>query len=132
MGELSDEQLRNIMLNLYPVAQQTPAQLNSSATAKVLNDDDDDDDRYENNGHFVHPLMQKKQGQKNMSKWGYSLLLAIVSTFLFSNVFLNMLDDLCSKKEISVFDMNGNPKPFLIAVLFAIIFIVNRIIFELM
>jgi len=117
---LTDEQLRNVMLNLYPQKE------NSTETSKIM------DEPQEQHDHFIHPyIQQESKNGANKKKWIFSIILSSLATLLSSQFFITFLDEFCLKKDISILDENGNPKIFLMLGLFLFLLILNRISFEL-
>ena len=109
MGNLSQEQLRNIIINL-------------NKNQNVTNTDD------------IVPqqaFFMKRRGDVNQKKWGYAILMSLFATFIFSSIFLTFLDDICIKKDVNILDMNGNPKVVVIIILFGLVLSLNRICIEL-
>ena len=97
----------------------------STPTSEILDESE--------NREFVHPLYKKssQDNSTNKKKWMFSFFLAACATFVFSRFFLSFLDEMCLKKEISMFDASGQPKLILIMVIFATLLVLNRISFAL-
>lgn len=109
------DDVKNIMLSLYPKRKfQVPSDPEM----------DDEPERQE----FIHPVMLKnKNSSGNMGKkWFFSAIIAGISIFLFSSFFLDSIDDICMRRDTTVFNSNGDPKLSLIVVIFTIILLITR------
>jgi len=113
MGNLSQEQLRNIIINL-------------NKNQNVTDTNDIIPQQTDPYGSFM-----KRRGDINQKKWGYAILMSLFATFIFSSIFLTFLDDICIKKDVNILDMNGNPKIVVIIILFGLVLSLNRICIEL-
>ena len=58
------------------------------------------------------------ENKQKFNKWIFSFIFSFVSVFVFSEFFMTNLDDFFMNKNISIFDINGKPKLFLIASIF--------------
>jgi hypothetical protein len=115
-----DKDVKNIMLNLYP-KRTVPIPSNP--------DIDEEPERQE----FVHPVMLRDTDESsNISKkWFFSAIIAGISVFLFSSFFLDVIDDICMRRDTTVFNSRGDPKMTLIIVIFTIILLITRTFFSL-
>jgi hypothetical protein len=130
MGILSKDQIKSILVDIYPNKfndlefedSYDNNRLHVTKTSQILNDQD----------VFNHPYYQrfKKKDNINIKKWIAAIFLSLFATFIFSNVFIGFLDDLCMKKDVNIFDYQGNPKIIVIVVLFGLLLSLNRITFE--
>jgi len=130
MGILSKDQVKSILVDIYPNEfnfiqdedNQQPIYPRVTQTTEILDDQN----------VFNHPFYQrfKKKENTNIKKWIAAILLSLFATFIFSNIFIGFLDDLCMKKDVNIFDYQGNPKLIVIAILFGILLSLNRITFE--
>lgn len=114
------DNVKNIMLNLYP-------------KRKFPVPSDPEMDEEPERQEFIHPVMIKNKGSgENMSKkWFFSAIIAGISIFLFSSFFLDAIDDICMRRDTTVFNSNGDPKIGLIIVIFMIILLITRTFFSL-
>ena len=117
--------VREIMLNAYPKKIIVEEEVNEVATGNTSNNLVYSQQRYTQN---KIPL-DNSNGKK---KWILALIISSVSVFLFSSFFLTFIDDICMKKEISLFDINGKPKTTLIITIFLILLIFTRICFSIL
>ena len=112
-----DSQVKNIMLNMYPKSQ-------ISEEVEVENGVVEQ--------HFQHPvMMMENKGNDELKKWAYAGLIGALSVFLFSSFFLDMVDELCMRRDATVFNSSGDPKVTLIIVIFTIILLITRTFFSL-
>jgi hypothetical protein len=111
------DQVKNIMLNMYP-------------KRKVPIEEEE----------IPSPVYQDQQlleqnsllsGDKQVNKWMFSAIIAAVCVFLFSSFFLDFVDDICMKRDTTAFNSKGDPKLHLIAVIFTIILLLTRTFFSL-
>ena len=112
------DQVKNIMLNMYP---KRKAPLPS-------NPDDEEGDVMMQEQPFIHPENKKN---KINDKWMFSAIIAAVCVFLFSSFFLDFVDDICMKRDTTAFNSKGDPKIHLIVVIFTIILLLTRTFFSL-
>jgi hypothetical protein len=115
-----DKDVKNIMLNLYP---------KRSAPIPSNPDIEEEPERVE----FIHPVMLRDtEESSNVSKkWFFSVIIAGISVFLFSSFFLDVIDDVCMRRDTTVFDSKGDPKMTLVLVIFTIIMLITRTFFSL-
>jgi hypothetical protein len=59
-------------------------------------------------------------------KWILCIIISLMCVFIYSEFFLSTLDDYFIGKNISIFDMNGKPKLFLLAGLFIFLVLFSR------
>jgi hypothetical protein len=113
-----DNDVKNVMLNLYP--------------KRPIPSDPELDEEPERRD-FIHPVMLKnKNTSDNMGKkWFFSAIIAGISIFLFSSFFLDVIDDICMRRDTTVFNASGDPKISLIIVIFTIILLITRTFFSL-
>ncbi len=111
-----DKDVKNIMLNLYPKRPSNP-------------ETDEEPERAD----FIHPVILKEEEDysKGTKKWGFSAIIAGISVFLFSSFFLDLIDDVCMRRDTTVFNSSGDPKATLIIVIFTIILLMTRTFFSL-
>jgi hypothetical protein len=112
--------VREIMLNAYPKKIIVEEEVNEIAAGNASN----------NLAYTQQKYAQKKISLDNSSgkkRWIIALIISGVSVFLFSSFFLTFVDDICMKKEISLFDINGKPKTTLIISIFLILLIFTRV-----
>ena len=112
------DNVKNIMLNLYP---------------KRAVPSDPELDMEPERQEFIHPVMlkNKKVGETMGKKWFFSAIIAGISIFLFSSFFLDAIDDICMRRDTTVFNSGGDPKIGLIIVIFTIILLITRTFFSL-
>jgi hypothetical protein len=123
MNTLSNEKTKDIMLKLYPTQsspQESKPQLPAPKEEKTQ--------AIFRPKHSAHPFItnQIKKTSSESKKWYISIILACLSTFLFSFPSLNFLDDICARKNIEAFDKKGDPKLLLLLVLFILLVFVSR------
>lgn len=111
---MSSDQVKNIMLNMYP-------------KRKVSSIPEED----ENNVIISQETPFVNTKNKMNDKWLFSAIIAGISVFLFSSFFLDFVDDICMKRDTSAFNSKGEPKLYLIAVIFTIILLLTRTFFSL-
>jgi hypothetical protein len=130
MTEINNKELRNLMINVYP------KNIPSNQIQGLSNPSEDDLNISKNKSrielrseNYTHPVIikSKRESDIDLRKWIISLLFAIVSVFVFSEIFLSFLDDICIIKDVSVFDINGKPKFILISFIFIFLLIFTRI-----
>jgi hypothetical protein len=130
MTEINNKELRNLMINVYP------KNIPSNQLQCLGNPSEDDLNISKNKSrielrseNYTHPVIikSKRESDIDLRKWIISLLFAIVSVFVFSEIFLSFLDDICIIKDVSVFDINGKPKFILISFIFIFLLIFTRI-----
>jgi len=112
--------VREIMLNAYPKKIIVEEEINEVAAGNASN----------NLAYTQQRYAQKKiplDNSNGKKKWILALIISSVSVFLFSSFFLTFIDDICMKKEISLFDINGKPKTTLIISIFLILLIFTRV-----
>jgi hypothetical protein len=117
--------VREIMLNAYPKKIIVEEEINEVAAGNASN----------NLVYTQQRYAQKKiplDNSNGKKKWILALIISSVSVFLFSSFFLTFIDDICMKKEISLFDINGKPKTTLIITIFLILLIFTRICFSIL
>jgi hypothetical protein len=117
--------VREIMLNAYPKKIIVEEEINEVAAGNASN----------NLAYTQQRYAQKKiplDNSNGKKKWILALIISSVSVFLFSSFFLTFIDDICMKKEISLFDINGKPKTTLIITIFLILLIFTRICFSIL
>jgi len=117
--------VREIMLNAYPKKIIVEEEINEVAAGNASN----------NLAYTQQRYAQKKiplDNSNGKKKWILALIISSVSVFLFSSFFLTFVDDICMKKEISLFDINGKPKTTLIITIFLILLIFTRICFSIL
>ena len=144
MSKLSKKQIQDLMINMYPKRQiQEDTQTTPIHGIGKINDishksqpnDASKMMRQHVNIDPLNKISNKNNGVNKQSVVGkqmiFSLLIGIISVGLFSQFFLNVVENICIKKNISAFDINGRPKKKLLLVLFFIIVIVSRIFFSL-
>ena len=107
------DQVKNIMLNMYPKRKVT----------LPSNPEEDEEPQI-----YQQPLIQDN---KLTDKWIFSAIIAAVCVFLFSSFFLDFVDEICMKRDTSAFNSKGEPKLYLIAVIFTIILLLTRTFFSL-
>lgn len=119
---MSDKQVKEIMLNLYPKKKMIP----------VEEEDENPTPYYELQQKM---LDESSKGffsdNKEIDKWIFSSILAGISVFLFSSFFLDFVDDVCMKKDISAFNSKGEPKMRLSLTIFIILVLITRVVFSL-
>ena len=115
-----DNDVKNVMLNLYP-----------KRNFPVSSDPEMDEEPERQD--FVHPVMlrNKNVGKTMGKKWFFSAIIAGISIFLFSSFFLDAIDDICMRRDTTVFNSGGDPKIGLIIVIFTIILLITRTFFSL-
>jgi hypothetical protein len=130
MTEINNKELRNLMINVYPknipsnhiqgLGTQNIDEINVSKNKSRIELSTE---------NYTHPVIikSKRESDIDLRKWIISLLFAIVSVFVFSEIFLSFLDDICIIKDVSVFDINGKPKFILISFIFIFLLIFTRI-----
>lgn len=123
MNTLSNEKTKDIMLKLYPT--QSPSQ-ESKPQLSSLNEEKTQ--TMFRPKHSTHPFMTNKieKTSTNSKKWYISIILSCLSTFLFSSLFLNFFDDICSNKNIEAFNKKGDPKPLLLLILIVVLVFISR------
>jgi hypothetical protein len=147
MSKLSKKQIQDLMINMYP--NNANNQVDSGSKTQFSNNRKQSQEKVQEiqNNKFtdsrvlrqninIDPL--NKLSNKNRvtsqriidKKIIFSLLIGLISVGLFSQYFLNVVENLCIKKNVSAFDINGRPKKKLLFVLFFIIVIVSRIFFS--
>jgi len=117
--------VREIMLNAYPKKIIVEEEINEVAAGNASN----------NLAYTQQRYAQKKiplDNSNGKKKWILALIISSVSVFLFSSFFLTFIDDICMKKEISLFDITGKPKTTLIITIFLILLIFTRICFSIL
>jgi len=107
------DQVKNIMLNMYP----------KRKVPLPSNPEEDEEPQI-----YHQPLIQDN---KLTDKWMFSAIIAAVCVFLFSSFFLDFVDEICMKRDTSAFNSKGEPKLYLIAVIFTIILLLTRTFFSL-
>ena len=107
------DQVKNIMLNMYP----------KRKVPLPSNPEEDEEPQI-----YQQPLIQDN---KLTDKWIFSAIIAAVCVFLFSSFFLDFVDEICMKRDTSAFNSKGEPKLYLIAVIFTIILLLTRTFFSL-
>lgn len=112
------DQVKNIMLNMYP----------KRKVPLPSNPEEEEDTIISEEQPFTHPNNKKN---KITDKWMFSAIIAAISVFLFSSFFLDFVDDICMKRDTSAFNSKGEPKLYLITVIFTIIFLLTRTFFSL-
>jgi hypothetical protein len=130
MTEINNKELRNLMINVYP--KNMPS---TNITGHEIRNTDElniskNKSRIElSTENYTHPVIikSKRESDIDLKKWIISLLFAIVSVFVFSEIFLSFLDDICIIKDVSIFDINGKPKFILISFIFIFLLIFTRI-----
>lgn len=93
----------------------------------------------ENEDLFIDSIEEPQQYQESVKhdtktskkKWTYSIIIAFVSVMLFSSFVLNILDDMCIKKNINVFDEKGEPTFSLLICIFLVLVLTNRFILNM-
>ena len=115
-----DNNVKNAMLSLYP-------------KRKFPVPSDPEMDEEPERQEFIHPVMLKNKNVENTmgKKWFFSAIIAGISVFLFSSFFLDVIDDICMRRDTTVFNASGDPKIGLIVVIFTIIFLITRTFFSL-
>ena len=117
--------VREIMLNAYPKKIIVEEEINEVAAGNASN----------NLAYTQQRYAQKKiplDNSNGKKKWILALIISSVSVSLFSSFFLTFIDDICMKKEVSLFDINGKPKTTLIITIFLILLIFTRICFSIL
>ena len=132
MADVNNKQLRNLMINMYPNKIHTTnlkdINFNSQNiphipknTSKIQISEDS------LNPDFTSVKLLKNRGDEGLKKWGISLIFTIISVFIFSELFLSFLDDICMNKDVSIFDINGKPKLMLTVCISLFLIIFTRI-----
>ncbi len=130
MTEINNKELRNLMINVYPknmpLTNITGHEIRSTDELNISKNKSRIELSTEN---YTHPVIikSKRESDIDLKKWIISLLFAIVSVFVFSEIFLSFLDDICIIKDVSIFDINGKPKFILISFIFIFLLIFTRI-----
>jgi hypothetical protein len=130
MTEINNKELRNLMINVYPKNMPstniTGHEIRSTDELNVSKNKSRIELSTEN---YTHPVIikSKRESDIDLKKWIISLLFSIVSVFVFSEIFLSFLDDICIIKDVSIFDINGKPKFILISFIFIFLLIFTRI-----
>lgn len=112
-----DNQVKNIMLNMYPKKE-----------PQYIEEGENDTNLVEQS--FQHPIMMKGDNIE-LKKWAYAGLIGAISVFLFSSFFLDFVDEICMKRDTSAFNSSGDPKMVLILTIFVILTLISRTIFSL-
>ncbi len=114
-----DNDVKKIMLNLYPQRIAVPS--------------DPEIDEEPERQEFVHPIMLRETEESSSftKKWLFSAIIAGISVFLFSSFFLDVIDEVCMRRDTTVFNSGGDPKPMLVLVIFTIILLISRTFFSL-
>jgi hypothetical protein len=110
-------QAKNIMLNLYPKRVIPQEQMIQEEEETVTQQP-----------HYE----EFNDTGKMTDKWIYSAIIGGISVFLFSSFFLDVIDDICMKRDTSAFNSKGDPKFTLIIVIFIVITLVSRTFFSLL
>jgi hypothetical protein len=115
-----DNNVKNAMLSLYP-----------KRNFPVPSDPETDEEPERQ--EFIHPVMLKNKNVENTmgKKWFFSAIIAGISVFLFSSFFLDVIDDICMRRDTTVFNASGDPKISLVVVIFTIILLITRTFFSL-
>ena len=122
--------VRDIMLNAYPKKIIIEEEVNQNTAGTAANNLAYSQQKY---AQQQYAQVSKQNFQDNgKKKWILSLLISSISVFLFSSFFLTFIDDICMKKEVSLFDINGKPKTTLIVAIFLILLIFTRICFSIL
>jgi hypothetical protein len=117
---LSNEQTKQIMLNMFPKKQEQP--------------------QYQE-PRFQYPqypttMFEQLDGYNTMSinikKWYVAIMISMFAVFLLSSFSLNFIDEFCAKQNIEAFDYKGDPKTMLTIVLFLFMFVFVRIVLMLL
>ncbi len=128
---LSDEQLKNIMISMYP--KKDPESFKKQQEIIFPSEVEENEDL------FIDSIEEPQQYQESVKhdtktskkKWTYSIIIAFVSVMLFSSFVLNILDDMCIKKNINVFDEKGEPTFSLLICIFLVLVLTNRFILNM-
>jgi len=110
-----DNQVKNIMLNMYPKKEPQYIEEGENELPEPS---------------FQHPIMMKSDNIE-IKKWVYAGLIGAISVFLFSSFFLDFVDEICMKRDTSAFNSSGDPKMILILTIFVILTLISRTIFSL-
>jgi hypothetical protein len=141
MSKLSKKQIQDLMINMYPdnSKQQIQEKVKNDNSTTIRQSYEDRNlfniDPFESKKNPFRSELRNKINKQSVipgidKKTIFSLLIGLISVTLFSQYFLNMVENLCIKKNISAFDINGRPKKKLLFILFLIIIIVSRIFFS--
>ena len=131
MTEINNKELRNLMINVYPKNMPLTQDPREHGTRNIdeLNVSKNKSRIELSTENYTHPVIikSKRESDIDLKKWIISLLFSIVSVFVFSEIFLSFLDDICIIKDVSIFDINGKPKFILISFIFIFLLIFTRI-----
>jgi hypothetical protein len=111
------DQVKNIMLNMYP-KKRIPPPSNQEEEEEIPSP-------------MFQPLTERVSGNKQLNKWMFSAIIAASCVFLFSSFFLDFVDEICMKRDTTAFNSKGDPKIHLIIVIFTIILLLTRTFFSL-
>lgn len=120
---LSNEQTRQIMLNMFPKKQEPIQQRQPVYQPQQF-------DAYRM--HMFDQMDGYNKMNNNTKKWYIAIMISLFAVFLLSSFSLNFIDEFCAKQNIEAFDYKGDPKMILIAVLFLFLFAFVRIVLMLL
>lgn len=120
---LSNEQTRQIMLNMFPQKKEQVQYRHQIEQPPQI-------DAYQM--HMYEQMNGYNTMNTNIKKWYVAIMIALFAVFLLSSFSLNFIDEFCAKQNVEAFDYKGDPKMILTIVLFLFLFAFVRIVLMLL
>jgi hypothetical protein len=117
---LSNEQSKQIMLNMFPKRQEPVQQPQYQQP------------RFQYPSVMFDQMDSYNKISTNIKKWYIAIIISMFAVFLLSSFSLNFIDEFCAKQNIEAFDYKGDPKTMLTGVLFLFLFAFSRIVLMLL